>query len=92
MASRAVMQRALVVGAVVALAAAVANGAPISPSYDQPLPPVIKICVVAFPPFVMQRVRAAVRENGCSHSARSPPPAAELAGPAAVGAVVAAWV
>ena len=45
-------------GGVLAVFAAVALAAPISPSYDTPLPPVIKICVLAFPPFVMQRVRA----------------------------------
>jgi hypothetical protein len=30
---------------------------PVPPRYHAPLPPVIKVCVMAYPPFVMQAVR-----------------------------------
>jgi hypothetical protein len=33
------------------------GAAPVPPRYHAPLPPVVKICVMAYPPFVMQAVR-----------------------------------
>ena len=38
------------------------NGAanPLPPQYDTALPTLLKVCVQAYPPFVMQRVRARV--------------------------------
>ena len=50
-----------------ALASAVAS-TPISPSYDVPLPSVVSICVLAYPPFVMQRVRAGASVRSASSS------------------------
>jgi hypothetical protein len=38
--------------------ACVALAQPLSPAYDTPLPSIVRICVLAYPPFVMQRVRA----------------------------------
>ena len=43
--------------ALFALASAFAS-TPISPLYDNPLPSVVRICLLAYPPFVMQRVRS----------------------------------
>jgi hypothetical protein len=51
--------------ALCAALASAASGAGVPPSYDAPLPAVLRVCVQAYAPFVMQRVRV------------SPPPRAD---------------
>ena len=82
MSSSGAARASLVLAAVASLfglASAVAS-TPISPSYDVPLPSVVRICVLAYPPFVMQRVRPGASER--AHAALSDSRAARRTGKA----------
>ena len=49
--------RLLLAAALTALLRDSASSAPLAPLLDAPLPPVVRICVQAYTPFVVQRVR-----------------------------------
>jgi hypothetical protein len=51
--------RRVLVAAAVLLHATVLHAAPLV--YESPLPPIVRICVQAYAPFVLQRVRQATR-------------------------------
>jgi hypothetical protein len=50
-------RRSALAAALCAALASAALGAGVPPSYDAPLPAVLRVCVQAYAPFVMQRVR-----------------------------------
>jgi hypothetical protein len=57
--------RAACAAFVFAALASTAGSRALPPEYDLPLPAVLRVCVEAYAPFVMQRVRAAAGAQAC---------------------------